>query len=82
MRTLRLCPRRMCRDALRTDGSARVPMHIGSTHVVHVGELDLQGREQRSGWGLHSHGDDLRVEDGSVPGDIKASKAVRGVEWH
>lgn len=72
----------MCRGALRTDESARVPVHMGNTHVVHVGELDLQGREQRSRWGLHSHGDDLRVEDRGVPGDIKATKAVRGMEWH
>lgn len=62
----------MSRDTFRTDESARVPTHMGSTHVVHVGELDLQGREQRSRWGLHSHGDDLRVEDRGVPGDIKA----------
>lgn len=41
------------------------------THIVHVGELDLQGCEQGArGW-LHRHRDDLGVQDGGVPGECQ-----------
>lgn len=59
-----------CRDALRTDEGAHASTHMGSTYIVHVGKLDLQGCEQGSGWRLHSHGDDFRVEDSCVPEGI------------
>lgn len=53
------------------------PHTWAATHVVHVGKLDLQGCEQRSRWGLHSHGDDLRVEDSCVPGGHQSNKGCQ-----
>lgn len=52
--------------------------HTEGTHVVHVGKLDLQGREQGAGRGLHGHGDDLGVEHGRVPGAEPAGRVRVG----
>lgn len=63
-------PRRVSTPPTRglAEDRGHAAAHEGGTHVVHVGELNLQGREQGARRGLHGHRDDLGVEDGRVPG--------------
>ena len=51
----------------QVEGSMCADVHTEGTHVIHVGELDLQGCEQGARWGLHGHRDDLGVQDSRVP---------------
>lgn len=60
-------PRRVCTRG-QVEGSMHADVHTEGTHVVHVGELDLQGCEQGARRGLHRHRDDLGVQDSCVPG--------------
>jgi hypothetical protein len=65
--------RRCCCTHTYTYRHVQGTAHAEETHVVHVGKLDLQRCEQGARRRLHSHRDDLGVQNSRVPGESQRS---------